>query len=173
MTVQAGLRIIGLGNPILGDDGVGWQVAERLRAGLAELPAPVEIDCLAVGGLSLMEHLVGCESAILIDAITSGVNPPGSVTVFELDDLPDPSSGHLGSAHDTSLKEAIQLGRLMGAILPEQIWVVAVECEIVPVFSEQLTPAVAAAVPQAARIARHLIDLWINKTCKLPKETKS
>jgi len=50
--------IIGLGNPMLGDDGVGWRVAEKV---CRELPADesVIVDCLSLGGISLMEHLIG------------------------------------------------------------------------------------------------------------------
>ena len=59
--------VIGLGNPILGDDGVGWKVAEEVRK---QLPCDmsVNVDCLSVGGISLMEHLIGYDRAILIDA---------------------------------------------------------------------------------------------------------
>ena len=50
--------VIGLGNPILGDDGVGWVVAEGI-ARLTEDRPEIEVDTVALGGLSLMERLTG------------------------------------------------------------------------------------------------------------------
>ena len=50
--------MIGLGNPILGDDGVGWRVAEEVTR-KTNRPADIEVDCVALGGLSLMERLTG------------------------------------------------------------------------------------------------------------------
>lgn len=152
--------IIGLGNPILGDDGIGWRVAERVQArlGLDDASSPVfEVDCLALGGLSLMERLVGYLHAIIIDAITTHKNPPGTVTCFPLEELPDRAAGHTTSAHDTSLLTAIALGRSMEAPLPETITIVAVEAEQVYDFSDELTPEISAAIPLAEQIVLDLI----------------
>jgi hydrogenase maturation protease len=148
------ILIVGLGNPILGDDGVGWRVAERIQARLSASPAlpsqvPITVECFSLGGLSLMEQLVDYTYVIIIDAINSDHQSPGTVTVFKLEDLPDNAVGHLGSAHDTSLQNALQVGRSMGACLPGEITIVGIESPFVYDFSEQLTPPVAAAVPQA------------------------
>ena len=154
------ILIIGLGNPILGDDGIGWRVAERVQARLAnELSSlqDLEVDCLALGGLSLMERLVGYQRAIIIDAITTRQNPPGVVHCFPLEALPDLAAGHTSAAHDTSLQTAIALGRSMGASLPETILIVAVEAEQVYDFSEELTPEITAAIPLAEQMVLDLI----------------
>ncbi len=148
--------VVGLGNPILGDDGVGWRVAEWVKSNLVE-SALVDVDCLAVGGLTLMEHMVGYSKAILIDAIFTGQNPQGAVTSFQLDELPNRALGHLSSSHDTTLQNALEVGRQMGARLPEQITVIAIESQEVFDFSEQLSKAVSEAVPKAGRlILEHL-----------------
>jgi hydrogenase maturation protease len=55
--------VIGLGNPILGDDGVGWQIAQQVEQ-QSDFPPDVEVDCLALGGISLMERLIGYQKAI-------------------------------------------------------------------------------------------------------------
>lgn len=147
--------VIGLGNPILGDDGVGWQVAEAVRRWLtadgAALAEAVEVDCVALGGLSLMERMVGYDRAVVIDAVTMD-QPPGTVSRFELEALPDFSAHNAASAHDTSLQNALRLGRQMGAHLPGRVIVIGVQAEQLYEFSEVLTPAVAAAVPVAARL---------------------
>ncbi len=146
--------VIGLGNPILGDDGLGWQVAEAVRTWLAAdgaaLADTVEVDCAALGGLSLMERMVGYDRAVVIDAVTME-QPPGTVLRFELEELPDFSAHNAASAHDTSLQNALRLGRQMGAHLPTRVTVIGVQAEQLYEFSEALTPAVAAAVPVAAQ----------------------
>lgn len=143
--------LIGLGNPILGDDGVGWKVVEYIQQNCS-LPTFVEIDFLALGGISLMERLIGYDHAILVDAIITRQNPIGSVMMLDIKDLPDQAGGHLASAHDTSLQNALQLGRSLGASLPERITIVGVESQSVYDFSEELTRPVAEAVPEAAKI---------------------
>jgi hydrogenase maturation protease len=152
--------IVGLGNPILGDDGVGWRVAENVADHLSPLPDltdQITIERLSLGGLSLMENLIGYQRAILVDAINLGRAPQGSIYVFPLAELPDHAQGHLSSTHDTSLQTALDLGRSMGAELPEEIVVVGIESAYVYDFSEELSPAVAAAVPLAAKKVLELI----------------
>jgi len=104
-----------------------------------------------------MERLVGYQRAILIDAITTRQNPPGTVTCFPLEALPEHVAGHTTAAHDTSLKTAIAVGRSMGALLPEMIIIVAVEAERVYNFSEELSPEIAAAITPAEQMVLDLI----------------
>ena len=153
--------VVGLGNPILGDDGVGWKVAQAVEAQLSNLQpltSNIEVDCVALGGLSLMERMVGYERAIVIDAIGSGQHALGEVYHFDLDDLYDPSAGHTTAVHDMSLMTALKMGRSMGADLPKQITVVAVESPYTYDFTEELTPPVAAAVPIAAQKVLDLLN---------------
>ena len=167
--------VIGLGNPILGDDGVGWKVAETVKERLHtetcfRLPVrpvgtksiqyltPIEVDCLSLGGLSLMERLLGYERAIIIDSMETGQSPVGSVRTFPLAALPDPSAGHSSSAHDTSLLTALKTAESIGADVPQQVDVVTVEAQNVYDFSEELSPPVAAAVPDAVRAVLNLLQ---------------
>lgn len=155
--------VVGLGNPILGDDGVGWRVAEAVRAtlpvaGTAADGLEVEVDCLATGGLGLMERLIGYEWAIIVDAMQTKGGQVGEVTCFEMPALPHFAAGHTSAVHDASLPTALQVGRAMGAELPARIDIVAIEAERVYDFSEELTPAVAAAVPQATTAVLHLLN---------------
>ena len=155
MTDDSPLRtlVLGLGNPIRGDDGVGWRVVEMLQANLAKAfgkPSQgFEFDTLAGGGLNLMERLVGYDRAILVAAMQSG-KEPGSVQVFPLEALDNPSAGHLGSTHETNLLTALEIGRRLGVHLPPVggVMIVAVEAQPVFEFSEELSLPVARAVPE-------------------------
>ncbi|MCL4394779.1 MAG: hydrogenase maturation protease [Chloroflexi bacterium] len=139
--------VLGLGNPLLGDDGVGWRVVEQVERKVND--PQLEVDCSSLGGLGLMERLVGYDRAVLVDAVCTGREPPGSVRTVRLQDLANPGAGHTSSAHDASLQTALELGRRTGAHLPADIAVVAIEAERVYEFSEALTPAVEASVPRA------------------------
>jgi hydrogenase maturation protease len=154
------ILIIGLGNPILGDDGVGWVIAREVETRLGESGGEVEFDYLSLGGLSLMERLVGCRQAILIDSLTTGQRPQGEVVAFTLEDLVDISSGHTTAAHDTSLRTALAAGRKLGADLPEDrdVHVVAVESQHVYDIQEGLTPPITAAVPVAVQQVLSLLE---------------
>lgn len=156
--------IVGLGNPILGDDGVGWRVADELEAELAVNPAlraelgPLEIDRLSVGGLRLMERMVGYERVVLIDSTFDG-RAPGTVALGTLTEVDGRLAGHLDSAHDASLSTALDVGAALGARLPESLTVVTISALYSADFDDALTPAVAAAVPTAVAEIIHLLRL--------------
>jgi hydrogenase maturation protease len=168
--------VVGLGNPILGDDGVGWKVAEEVQK---QLPSPqvprrsairvewnaakpkgermaVDVEFLSLGGISLMEHLIGYQRAILVDAIKSD-REIGSVVVVNLSEMPDYSAFHIASAHDTSLQNALKLGKSMGVSLPKEVIVIGIATDHVYDFSESLSPPVAGAVSRAAKIVINLL----------------
>jgi len=153
--------VLGLGNPILGDDGVGWHVADQVRSRLGASgpePAGVEVDCVALAGLGLMERMIGYDRAILVDAIDTGRHPVGTVQRMALAGLPDPCAGHTASAHDASLQTALALGQRLGVDLPTQVTVVAIEARAVHEFCAELTPAVAGAVSGAADLVLDVLD---------------
>jgi hydrogenase maturation protease len=147
--------VVGLGNPILGDDAVGWHIARQVQQ-RSDFPSNIEVDFLSVGGISLMERLIGYERAILVDSFVTHKNPIGTLSCFSLDELPNRALGHMCSAHDTTLQNALKIGQELGAQLPEEITIFAVEAQNVFDFSEQLTPMVAGAVPTAVQA---IIDL--------------
>jgi hydrogenase maturation protease len=165
--------VLGLGNPILGDDGVGWRVVEaaqeawrrnadarrstidhqtslhRQSSIANRLSSSVEFDFVSLGGLALMERLVGCARAILVDAIQTRDGAPGAIYRLTLDDLP---TLHADAIHDASLKEALAVGQQLGARLPQEIVVIGIEAVSLWDFSEDLSPQVAASVARAAEM---------------------
>jgi hydrogenase maturation protease len=147
--------VIGLGNPILTDDGAGIWAARQVRQ---MLPPGTEVDVVevAVGGLGLMEAMIGYRRVVLIDAIMTAEGQPGQVCQLGLSDLPETLNAR--SVHDADLRTALSVGRRLGVKLPadEDIHIIAIEAREVLAFGETLTPAVAAAIPKAAQIALHL-----------------
>lgn len=148
--------VIGLGNPILGDDGVGWRVVEEV---CQHLPAgaSIGVECLSVGGLALMEHLIGYDRAIIVDSFIVDAEDVGSILIRNLSELPNYSAFHITSVHDTSLQNAIQLGREMGAYLPMDVLVIGVAIQRISEFSEVLSPPVAETVLPAAHITLNFL----------------
>ena len=165
--------IVGLGNPILGDDGIGWRVAEKAQRELfgatskLDQSHQIDFEFLSLGGISLMEHLIGYDQAVIIDAIHTGNELQGKISVFPLEELTGKPQGHLSSSHDTSLPDAIKMGQLMGAQLPQEITIIAIEAQNVYNFSEELSPAVANAIPDAISELKHIL-FKENKTHDFP-----
>jgi hydrogenase maturation protease len=140
--------VLGLGNPILTDDGVGVRVAEILRASLLD-KTHIDVTETSVGGLTLMEAMIGYDRVIMIDAIQKNGDRPGTIHRMTLEDLHAISpTQHSGSPHDTNLITALEMGKRMGITLPQDIVIYAISVENVLDFGDELTPAVAAAVPQ-------------------------
>lgn len=138
--------IVGLGNPILSDDGVGIKVAGAVRKLLEGAPGIEVVEAYA-GGLRLMEALSGYRSAVIVDALTGGEFPAG--TVVRIGAMEGRATRNLLSSHDGDLACALRLGRELGLRLPERIEVIGIEAADVESFSEELSEAVAAALPEA------------------------
>jgi hydrogenase maturation protease len=136
--------VLGLGNPLLGDDSVGLRVAALVRERLAGR-RDVEVGEEEAGGLRLMERLTGYDRAVLVDACVSG-GTPGTLRRIGPDELP---TQRTAIAHGIDLPRAIALGHSLGLPMPASVRVVAIEAESVLEFRESMTPAVAAAVEPA------------------------
>ena len=148
--------IIGLGNPILTDDGVGVQVARVLEETVnLDLHPELTITEASAGGLRLMEAMLDYERVVLIDAyyLDPETTSPGRIHQLTLDDLRSVSpTQHSTSAHDTSLVTALDAAERLGYRIPREFSIYAVEVENILEFSETPTPAVAAAIPEVATL---------------------
>ena len=153
--------IIGLGNPILGDDGIGWVIAEEVKKIINESPellqGEYEIIFLSLGGLSLMEQMEGYSKVFVIDSIHSGSYPKGTIFSLPLSRLPNLSSGHSTAAHDTSLANALKLGKMMDIVLPEEVWVFALETDEIYTFSEDISAELTSVIPSALDIIKSIL----------------
>lgn len=143
--------ILGLGNSILTDDGIGIHVIRKLAEGT--LPEGVTLAEAEVAGFSLLDLLEGFDLAVVVDAVKIAGREPGDVVVIEADELP---SLHLVAGHQIDLPTALELGRRLGRPLPSAVHVVGVQIVDDRTFGEWPTPDVARAIPTAARIALKL-----------------
>jgi hydrogenase maturation protease len=140
--------VLGLGNPILTDDGVAFAVVEELRTRIDS--RDVTVSQASVGGLGLLELVVGYDKVIILDAIQTDGADPGQIHCLS----PEEFCGSLRatSTHDVSFATALELGHRLREAVPEEIIILAVEAADVETFGEELTPAVAAAVPEAVEL---------------------
>ncbi len=155
----ASILVVGLGNPILSDDGIGWRVTQYVRERLLDDPRPaVRVVEASLGGLALAELLIDYPRAIIVDAIMTRGGVPGTVYHLKLSDLP--GTLNTASAHDTNLSTALRALRRFGAVLPadDAIDVIAVEVQDVLTFAEQCCPAVEASIPTAGEAVLRLLQ---------------
>ncbi len=138
--------VIGMGNPVRADDGVGLAVARNLRERLGDAP-DVDVVELWAGGLRLVETMSGYDKAIVVDALRTGQNAPGTIRRVPLTDLEGART--LACAHDTTLPTALEIWRRLDAPVPPEISIWGIEVENVDALSEEFTAPVAQAVPRA------------------------
>lgn len=148
--------ILGIGNVLLGDEGVGGRAVRRLQA---ESPADSRLVFLDGGTLSftLTGPIADCPRLIVIDAAVMG-DPPGTVRVFEDEAMDRQLSRHASSIHEVSLGELLDMARLTDS-LPERRALIGIEPAVVD-WGDTLTPTVEAAIPQVLERVRALLARW-------------
>jgi len=135
--------VLGLGNPILSDDGIGLRVAEELEGKLKQ-PEITVVEG-GVSGLDFLDLLTGYNKAIIIDSIQTRDGRVGQV--YRLEPEAFDATQHMSTPHDVNFATALELGKRLGLALPEQIVIFAVEVKDVTTYSERFTPEVAQAIP--------------------------
>jgi hydrogenase maturation protease len=145
--------ILGIGNILLGDEGIGVRVVEALRQ--VALPDDVELIDGGTSGADLVNLVADRRKVIVIDAVDSGL-PPGAVTRVTLDEIM-PSQDANVSLHQVGLMESLWMARQTGCE-PGEVVIVAVQpASITP--SLELTPAVATAMPEAVELVLAELDV--------------
>lgn len=138
--------VLGCGNVLAGDDGVGVAVIRKLDR--ERLPENVEVLEAGAPGLSLVEMMLGADRVILVDAFLGGASP-GRVKRYPEEELP-PVTYHGGQSHGVGLREALAWARLsLPGRFPAEVVVIGVEIRRPSRWHEGLSPPVAAAVDEA------------------------
>jgi len=148
--------VLGVGNQILGDDGVGIHVTSELKKRVTD--PNITIDDAVTGGMNLLELLLGYDKAIIVDAVKTNEGKTGEVKRITLDNF---STMHSCNPHDVSLIEAIEVAKKMGEErIPKEIIIIGIMMKEIPCeFGEKLSNEIAAAVPKA-------VDMTLNEIKK-------
>ncbi|KYK27951.1 MAG: hypothetical protein AYK23_01940 [Candidatus Proteinoplasmatales archaeon SG8-5] len=115
------IAVIGIGNPLMSDDGAGVAVLDILRG--IHMPE-VDIIELGSGGLTLLHRMEGFDSVVLADAVDFG-GEPGEVRIFSPDDVNSVKTvGY--SLHDVDILKVIELARQIDQC-PQRIMIAAIQ----------------------------------------------
>jgi hydrogenase maturation protease len=140
--------VYGIGNILLGDDGIGPAVVDYLSANFA-LGPDVTIEDLGTPSLDLPNYLAGYDRVIFVDAVAADA-PPGTIRLYSREEIVAAPPGIRISPHEPTINDALIVLDFAGGA-PKEVVLIGV----VPQTLENgmmLSPAVAGAVPRAAAI---------------------
>jgi len=160
--------ILGMGNPILSDDGIGIHVARALQGMVNQ--EKVTVTETSVGGLNLLDLLVNFDRAIIIDAIQTVGGKVGQI--YRLDPEVFNTTRHASTPHDVNFATALELGKKLGLALPRQIDIFAIEVADVTTFSEKCSPEVERVVPVCVEMVRGMLEDETTNNCKASAKEK-
>ncbi|OGW39645.1 MAG: hypothetical protein A2Y97_02825 [Nitrospirae bacterium RBG_13_39_12] len=146
--------VVGIGNMLRSDDGVGISVIETLRK--EKLKDTTEIR-EGISGVDILFAMIGYDRVIIVDAIQSG-SEPGTIHRLYLEDLGHKKTLHAFSSHDVNFLAMLECGKdLFPGKIPEDIIIIAIEAEDVTTISEKCTPKVERAVPEVVHLIKGLL----------------
>lgn len=144
--------VLGIGNDILTDDGIGPKLCDFLKDKYKN--KPIRFEKLNVGGLEVLEFIQDYDTVIFIDAIKTVDGQIGEVYMYTPDDFRE--TLHLTNLHDTSFITALELGRSLKFKIPGKMYIIAVEIKEDMIFSEYFTEELAL---QYDKIKQKIIDI--------------
>jgi hydrogenase maturation protease len=153
----SGTLVLGLGNPLLGDEGVGLRALQALSSA-ADLPPSVELVDGGTAGLSLVPRLRSAARVLVLDAISAG-RPPGTVLRLDGAELGREGFGKT-SPHEIGLPDILSASRLLGG--PEEVVVLGIEPDSLDLgvgLSAPVENAIGALVSAALRQLREWEEL--------------
>jgi hydrogenase maturation protease len=134
------ILILGIGNYLMGDEGIGVHIAEKMIH--EDLPKGVDVLDGGTGGFYLLEYFEQYPNVILIDA-TLDENPPGTIRLIKpkfAKDFPQAMS-----THDIGLKDMVSALQLLGTMPNINLFVVSIES--IQQQGIELTPNIEAVTP--------------------------
>jgi hydrogenase maturation protease len=149
----AAVLIVGIGNDILTDDGIG----PRLVRDLDDIRFTPEVAFAeaTLGGMELLDLVKDYHEVIFIDALKTGMTAPGTVRQFVPEDFEE--TLHLSNIHDLDFLTALELGRRTGMQVPASVSIIAIEIVEDRVFSREFSPEIQAAYPEILKTVRELL----------------
>lgn len=149
-SARAPTLVLGLGNPLLRDDGVGLRVLAEVERAVEDRDGSVEFVDGGTQGMALLGFLAGRQALVILDALRLGA-APGTVHVLRGERAFDAAPGHGLSAHEGNAGDLLRAAALTGD-LPADVAVIGVEPALIET-GIGLTTAVDKAVTVAASVA--------------------
>lgn len=146
--------ILGLGNELLSDDAVGIWAARVLKERLKDQADVVESS---MSGMALLELFIGYERAIIIDAIKTGRQAPGTISELSPSDL---SSVIAPSPHYAGLPELLALAKRLNLDFPKEIKIFALEVEDPYIIGSALSEPVRNALEELTQRVCGQLNRW-------------
>jgi hydrogenase maturation protease len=137
--------VLGIGNPIVTDDGAGLKIAQRIKDRNPEL----EVIEACSGALGLLDEISGYDKLIIIDSVKTEGGQPGELYKLELEDL-RPTLDQ-ATSHGLDIASAFKLGKGLGYKMPQSVIIYAVEIKDNTNFGEECTREVAEKIPLLAQ----------------------
>ena len=148
--------VLGIGNPILGDDGVGFHIAQELAKEIKD--ENIDVKDTSVDGLNLLELIVGYDNVIIIDAIMTEDGEVGEIYRLRPENFVK-TVHPTTSPHNANLATAIEIGKkFLAGQMPAKIVVFAVNIQEVTEFTEEMTEEVRGAIPRVVNLVLEEID---------------
>jgi len=142
--------ILGIGNSILGDDGIGVYVARELAREIKD--KDIDVEDAGAAGLNLLELIVGYDKVVIIDAIMIGDGEVGEIYRLEPENFVK-TVHSATSPHNANLATAVEIGKKsLIEQMPREIVVFAVSIQEVTEFTEEITRKVREAIPRAVNL---------------------
>lgn len=148
------VALFGIGNVLVGDDGIGPAVITAIESEY-ELPANVILEDLGTPSLDLAARLTELETVIFVDAVSAQA-APGTIRVYTLEQILEHPPGLRMSPHDPSLKETLLTSRFASGN-PAYARMVGIVPEATEEFG--LSATVRAAIPRAIAAVLHELEL--------------
>ena len=133
------ILILGIGNDILTDDGIGPKTVVKLEEDIDQ--ENVTFETAASGGLDILEQIRDYEKVIIIDAIKTKDGIPG--TIYHLTPSNFKETLHISSFHDVSFLTALKVGKKLDIAIPRQIDIIAIEIVEDLTFSSEFSEPIA------------------------------
>jgi len=141
-TPQSGaVRVLCLGNELLGDDALGIRVASALRQ---FAPEDIEIITTPESGFYLLDYILNVDRLIVVDTVVTGAVPPGTIYVFHDNEL---QAAPGASPHYVGLSETLGVARKLSLPVAKEIVIMAVEAADCLTLGAEIHPAVSGAIP--------------------------
>lgn len=151
------LRVLCLGNKLLGDDAMGCVVADELQRLVSQ---DVDICCTPESGLHLLDCLLGVRRLVVVDTVQTGNAPPGTIYRFLASELPMVPGG---SPHYVGMCETLALARNLGLPVADEAIILAVEILDCLTLGEEMSPAVRSAIPAVVEMIRNMMPAAVSE----------